>query len=166
MGAELARIRPRKYAWDLGQAVKNTMPLKPASSDLSDTEFLAEFCACSLPPACFRHADHLRLAWLYVHQQHSLKTAIDKVRDGIRAYATHLGRPELYHETITVAWVHLIASHDEPTFEEFLRMNEHRLNGELLHRFWSPELLRSETAGREWVAPDRMRLPALASGTK
>lgn len=142
------------------------MPLRPSSSALSDAEFLAAFHACSLPPACFRHADHLRLAWLSVHQQHSLKTAIDNVRDGIRAYATHLGKPELYHETITVGWLYLIASHDEPTFEEFLRLNENRLNGELLHRFWSPELLQSETARREWVAPDRMQLPELASGTK
>lgn len=126
---------------------------------MADAEFLAAFHACSLPPACFRHADHLRLAWLHLHQN-PLETAIDKVRDGIQAYATHLGRPEVYHETITVAWVRLIASHSEPTFDEFLKLNAHRLNGELLHRFWSPERLQSEAAKREWLAPDRMELPA------
>ena len=134
------------------------MPLKPASSDLSDTEFLAAFHACSLPPACFHHADHLRLAWLHIHQC-PLEIAIDKVCCGIRRYATHLGKPELYHETLTVAWVRLIASHDELTFDEFLRQNEHRLNGELLHLFWSPERLQSETARKEWLPPDRMQLP-------
>src|SRR5215469_15084836 len=127
------------------------MSLKPASSALSDAEFLAAFHACLLPPACFRHVDHLRLAWLHLHQ-HPLEVATDNVRNGIRAYATHLGRPEFYHETITVAWTSLIASHHEPTFHEFLRLNEHRLNGELLLRFWSPELLQSEKAKREWVA--------------
>jgi hypothetical protein len=138
------------------------MPLELGSSALSDTEFLAAFQTCSLPPACFRHTDHLRLAWLHLHQ-HPLKTAIDNVRNGIRAYAMHQGRPEFYHETITVGWTCLIASHDEPTFDEFLRLNEHRLNAQLLHRFWSPELLQSETAKREWVAPDRMQLPVAVS---
>src|SRR5271156_3037487 len=138
---------------------KDTVPLKTASSALSDAEFLAEFHACSLPPACFRHADHLRLAWLHIHQ-HPREVAAELVRNGIQAYAKHLRRTEFYHETITVAWVRLIASHAEPTFDEFLRLNEHRLNRELLHRFWSPELLQSETARKEWVAPDRMELPA------
>jgi hypothetical protein len=126
---------------------------------MSDAEFLAAFHACSLPPSCFRHADHLRLAWLHVHQ-HPLEIAVNSVRNGIQAYAEHLGRPEIYHETLTVAWVRLTASHDEPTFDEFLRLNEHRLNGELLHRFWSPERLQSNLARREWLTPDRMQLPA------
>lgn len=134
------------------------MSLKPASSVLSDAEFLAAFHACSLPPALFRHADHLRLAWLQLHQ-HPLEIAIDNVRNGILAYATHLGKPEFYHETITVAWTRLLASHDEAAFDEFLQLNAHRLNGELLHRYWSPGLLQSEIARRVWVAPDRMQLP-------
>ena|SRR5579862_2025137 len=134
------------------------MQLLTASSSLSDAEFLAAFHACSLPPSCFRHADHLRLAWLHV-RQHPLSIAIDNVRRGIQAYAEHLRKPDLYHETVTVAWVRLIASHDEPTFDAFLGLNAHRLNGELLHRFWSPEQLQSEKARREWVDPDRMQLP-------
>lgn len=137
------------------------MSLKPTSAALSDAEFLAAFHACSLPPACFRHADHLRLAWLHLHQ-HPLEVAIGNVRNGIKAYATHLGRPEFYHETITMAWTRLVASHNEATFYEFLRLNEPRLNGGLLHRFWSPELLRSESARKEWIAPDRMQLPPAA----
>lgn len=137
------------------------MPLQPASSSLNDAQFLAAFHDCSLPPSCFRHADHLRLAWLHIHQQ-PLEIAIDKVRCGIRAYAQHLGKPELYHETMTVAWMRLIASHDEPTFDEFLKLNEDRLNKELLYRFWSAERLESEQARREWLAPDRMRLPRAA----
>jgi hypothetical protein len=134
------------------------MPLRPASSSMSDAEFLAAFHACTISPSCFRHADHLRLAWLHVHQN-SLEVAIDNVRNGIQAYAKYLGKPELYHETLTVAWVRLIASHEERTFDEFLRQNEHRLTGDLLHHCWSPELLRSEAARREWLAPDRMQLP-------
>jgi hypothetical protein len=128
---------------------------------LSDAEFLAAFHACTLPPSFFHHADHLRLAWLHIHN-HPLEAAVDNVRQGIQAYAKHLSKPELYHETLTVAWVRLIASHDEPTFDEFLRLNESRLNAELLHRFWSPERLQSEAARKVWLAPDRMQLPVPA----
>lgn len=138
------------------------MSLRLGSSGLSDAEFLAEFRACTLPPTCFHHSDHLRLAWLHIHQS-PLEIAIENVRSGIQAYAKHLGKPGLYHETLTVAWMRLIASHDEPTFHDFLRLNEHRLNGELLHRFWSPERLQSEKAREEWVAPDRRELPKLVS---
>jgi hypothetical protein len=88
-----------------------------------------------------------------------LDTAIDNVHNGIQAYATHLGRKAFYHETMTVAWVRLIASHNEPTFDEFLPLNEYRLSGELLHRFWSPELLLSASARKEWVEPDKIPLP-------
>ncbi len=139
------------------------MSLKPASSALSDAEFLAAVRACSLPPACFRHGDHLRLAWLHIHQ-HPLEVAAEHVRNDIQAYANHLGSAEFYHETMTVAWVRLIASHDEQSFDEFLRLNAHRLNKELLHRFWSPELLESETARLAWVDPDRLGLP-MPAGT-
>jgi len=134
------------------------MALQPSSSALSDAEFLAAFHTCTLPPSCFHHADHLRLAWLHVHQ-HPLEVATERVCNGIRAYATHLGKPDLYHETMTVAWVRLIASHDEPTFDEFLELNQHRLTADLLHRFWSPERLSSNRARAEWLAPDRMPLP-------
>ncbi len=132
--------------------------MKPASSALNDAEFLTAFHACSLPPSCFHHADHLRLAWLHVHQN-PLEAAISKVREGIQAYAKHLGKPEIYHETLTIAWVRLIASHSELKFDEFLKLNEYRLNKELLYRFWSPEWLGSEQARNGWLVPDRMQLP-------
>ena len=53
----------------------------------------------------------------------------------------------------------MIASHGEGSFAEFLAANEARLGKDLLHRFWSPELLASERAKREWVEPDREALP-------
>jgi hypothetical protein len=134
------------------------MLLQPASSALNDEEFLAAFHSCSLPPACFRHADHLRLGWIHVHRE-TLQEAINHVCRGIRAYAAHLGKPEIYHETITAAWVRLIASHDELTFADFLIRNEYRLNTDLLYRFWSQDLLLSQRARAEWVLPDRMQLP-------
>jgi hypothetical protein len=129
------------------------------SEGLGDDEFVQALEACTLPASCFRHGDHLRFAWLCVHAE-PVDGAVDRVRRTIRGYARHLGKPELYHETITAGWVRLIASHTEGSFAEFLAVNEARLGKDLLHRFWSPEVLASERAKREWVEPDRGRLPA------
>ena len=53
----------------------------------------------------------------------------------------------------------LLATHQENSFEEFLRENEARLSIGLLHRFWTPEVLAGQEAALRWVAPDRRELP-------
>ena len=132
------------------------MPLALASAHMSDEEFLAAFHDCRLTE--FRHADHLRLAWLHVHME-PLEIALANVRTGIRKFAQSHNATWRYHETITTAWVRLLSTHHEAEFGEFLVVNEHRLNKELLHRFWTPELLTSDKARRHWVPPDRCALP-------
>ena len=128
------------------------------SAHLSDEEFLEAFHSCRLLNSEFRHADHLRLAWLHLHRD-PIEIALAKVREGIQNFAAYHGAAHLYHETITTAWVRLLATHHEGSFAEFLRENEERLNKELLHRFWSPEVLVGEDARAQWVAPDRRELP-------
>jgi hypothetical protein len=134
------------------------MALRLATSHLSDAEFLEALHSCRLPGEQFANADHFRLAWLHLHG-HSPAEAEDLVRSAIRTFGAHHGRLDKYHETITLAWVRLIATHTESTFEQFLRVNEARLNPEMLHRFWTPELLASEAARLTWVPPDRAELP-------
>jgi hypothetical protein len=134
------------------------MPLVLASAHLSDDEFLASFHACRLKNSEFRHADHLRLAWLHLHRE-PVEMALANVRAGIQKFAQHHNARGLYHETITTAWVRLLSTHHEAEFVEFLVANEHRLGIELLHRFWTPELLASDKARSHWVPPDRCALP-------
>jgi hypothetical protein len=135
------------------------MAVVVASAEIGDDEFLAAFTSCALPPSSFRHGDHLRLAWLLLHRK-PFDEALTLVRQGIRRYAVNLGAPDLYHETITTAWVKLLATHDEATFAEFVAKNEHRLNLGLLHQFWTPEVLDSPAAWSGWVGPDKTALPA------
>ncbi len=141
-----------------GSEMEVDVPLTVASTNLKDDEFLAALASCELPSECFRHGDHLRFAWLML-RRHPLPAAIERVRSGIRAFATHHGAPQRYHETMTAGWVKLLATHAEPDFYSFVRENAHQLNGDLLHRFWSRELLASEIARREWAAPDLAPLP-------
>jgi hypothetical protein len=130
-----------------------------ASANLNDDEFLAAFHSHSLKPSEFRNADHFRLAWLHLHRE-PLETAMENVCSGIQAFAAHHGVSDKYHVTITIAWVRLVATHREPTFGDFLNANASRLNPDLLHRFWTPELLAGEEAKSKWVAPDICDLPS------
>ena len=120
-----------------------------ATAHLSDDEFLEAFHSCRLRTSEFRHADHLRLAWLQLSRE-PFETALDRVRSGIQAFAKHHKLSGLYHETITTAWMHLLASHRENSFEEFLTVNESRLSSSLLHSFWTPEILASREARSHW----------------
>jgi hypothetical protein len=128
------------------------------SADLSDDEFLKLFLTCKLSPEKFRHADHLRLAWLQTRRE-ALGDAVSCVRNDIRRFAVHNGVEHLYHETITIAWVRLVATHQE-SFEAFLSDNRARLNLNLLHHFWTPSLLASNEARTRWVPPDLLELPS------
>jgi hypothetical protein len=134
------------------------MPLVLASANLTDDEFLSAFETCDLPLSEFRHADHLRLAWLCLHQASPAEAEL-RVRNGIRRFAERHGVLGIYHDTLTRAWVRLLSTHREQSFSEFLTNHECRLNMDLLHRFWTPELLVSEQARNDWVAPDREPLP-------
>lgn len=129
-----------------------------ASSHLDDDAFLAAFERCTLPLSCFRHGDHLRLAWIYLHRM-SFDAALDAVCVGIRRFAAHHGVSHIFHATVTEGWVRLVATHSERSFAEFVEGNASRLNGELLHHFWSPHLLASAEARTGWVVPDRRALP-------
>ncbi len=134
------------------------MALVLGSAALEDGQFLAGVESGTLPKACFRHADHLRLAWLRLRSL-PVEHAVVKVKHDIFAYATALGAAHIFHHTVTEAWVRLLATHHEASFAEFLSVNEERLRTPLLHRFWTPETLGSNEAKRGWVAPDRAPLP-------
>jgi hypothetical protein len=134
------------------------MAIVVASSHLSDEDFLTAFANCELPLPLFRHGDHLRLAWLHLHLK-PLDQAEGLVRDGIRRYAAYHHVSHIFHETMTTAWVRLLSTHHEPSFTQFIRENENRLNLGLLHRFWTPAVLDSEAARRSWLPPDKEALP-------
>jgi GNAT superfamily N-acetyltransferase len=134
------------------------MALSLATAHLSDDEFLEALHSCRLPKEQFANLDHFRLAWLHLHRV-PLDDAEQKIRSGIRGFGAHHGKVDRYHETITIAWVRLVATHTEPTFEDFLRKNEAKLNLATLYAYWTPESLASEKARTGWLPPDRRNLP-------
>ena len=129
---------------------------------MTDDVFLQAFEAGTLPKDDFTHAAHVRLAWICVRRD-GFAAGSERVIRGIRAFAALHGATGLYHETVTRAWLALIAAADEGalSFEAFLASNP-QLRGRALDRHYTPETLASDEARVRFAAPDREPLPAPA----
>ncbi|HWF20411.1 MAG TPA: hypothetical protein VG754_14160, partial [Verrucomicrobiae bacterium] len=94
--------------------------------------------------------------------------AVQRVRAGIRAYnAAHKvpeGLTAGYHETITLAWMHLVdltlcEFGPEESADAFMDKHSQLLSKRALLFFWSRDRLMSADAKREFVPPDLAALP-------
>jgi hypothetical protein len=74
--------------------------------------FIAGFEAGSLPKECWTHGAHLLTGACYVHALGEA-AAIDKMRLCVRRYNEAVGGKNTessgYHETITIAWIKVLA---------------------------------------------------------
>jgi hypothetical protein len=70
---------------------------------MNDREFVDAFEACAIANRNFHHADHVRLAWIYL-REHPLIEAIERFTTSLQRFAAHHGVPGVYHETITRAY--------------------------------------------------------------
>jgi hypothetical protein len=124
-------------------------------------ELLREFEACRLPPGAFRHRDHVRLAWLYLRQD-ALPAALARFSNGLRRYAAAIGKPGLYHETITVAYLTLVNERmarrrDAGDWEAFAAANSDLFaHPAALRPYYRDKTLSSEFARAVFVLPDRL----------
>jgi hypothetical protein len=113
----------------------------------------------------FGHREHIELAWSYM-RLHSIDEARAAMTTAIRHIARQHGAEGKYHETMTRAWLHLVAVHVQrwpaESFEEFIERNPELLDRALIEHFYSQELIFGESARATWVDPDFRRLPALA----
>jgi len=124
---------------------------------MNDEDFLRALECCEMPEQEFGHAAHVRAAYLYLRQG-DFVAALERVRSSIRRDATHLGKPDRYHETITVAYVALIQQHmlergKGGGWTEFARDNPELLKKELLREFYPTEQLNSDAARKIFLLP-------------
>lgn len=88
------------------------------TAHLSDEDFLAAFDSLTLDPASFRHADHLRLAWLLLRRC-SPAEAEARLLDGIARFAARAGTPQKFSQPLTLAWLRLVAAADPAAAADF-----------------------------------------------
>jgi hypothetical protein len=122
-------------------------------------ELIAEF-EQGRATGAFHHADHVRLAFAYVSEFPVLE-AIGKFSAALQRFAIAKGKPHLYHETITWAYLLLIQERiaragGRQSWEEFAEHNPDLLvwNGGILGRYYTAASLESDLARRIFIFPD------------
>lgn len=134
---------------------------------MNDEQFIDAFEHCRLDNEHFHHADHVRMAFLYLCRFPILE-AVERFSRALQRFAIANGKPHLYHETITWAFLFLIRERlvlqssrqdgRHPGWSEFAAENPDLLNRRsnlILRDFYSDETLASELAKRFFILPDR-----------
>lgn len=126
-------------------------PRAAASAALNAPHCAAQFLAaledCTLPAECFDHAAHVRAGYLYLCRQ-PFPQATAAMCTTIARYARALGKPDRYHETITVAFMALINAQlrrhgDGGGWEEFRTRHPQLLRPDALLAYYPREVLES-----------------------
>lgn len=132
---------------------------------MSDDEFLAGFEDCTLSGAAFHHAEHVRMAFLYLTRYPVLE-AMGHCSAGLARFAAANGKPERYNETITWALLLLIRERMVRggvalSWEEFAGGNADLLSWEnnILKKYYREETLYSNLAKSCFLFPDRIGNP-------
>jgi hypothetical protein len=130
-----------------------------ASGTMSDEELIQNFEQATLES--FHHADHVRVAFAYLCR-YPAAAALEKFSTALRRFAEAQGKPKLYHETITWAYLLLIRERmargsSAQTWDEFARENSDLLTWKpgILARYYRQETLASELARSTFIFPDK-----------
>jgi hypothetical protein len=129
---------------------------------MTDDQFIASFEDCTLSRDLFHHADHVKMAFLYLRRYPALE-ALLRFSTALARFATANGRTGRYNETVTWAFLFLIrermarAGRDE-TWTEFVAGNADLLDWEnnILRKYYRAETMESALAKRVFLFPDKI----------
>lgn len=120
------------------------------------SEELAAFESGGLDPAQFPHAEHLRFGYEML-DRYSFGEAVSRFSGGLKLLAARVGKPENYHETITVAFLALInerrARDKTQPWADFQRDNSDLFDKRCLEKWYGAEQLESDLARRIFCLP-------------
>ena len=123
----------------------------------TDSPELARFLRCEIVPSEFPHREHVHIAFEMLKRHDFPETVLHFSRT-LRAMAHKAGRPEAFHQTVTIAFLSLIAERMESggaaDFADFARANPDLLEKSLLSRWYGAERLASAAARRTFLLPD------------
>ena len=77
---------------------------------MNDTEMVRTLERGELPDAGFHHADHLRVAWVYLSECGGADAALARMAATLRRFAASVGKPEKYSDALTAFWIYQLAS--------------------------------------------------------
>jgi hypothetical protein len=125
-------------------------------------EIINRFESGAVPASEFHHVDHVRLAFAYLRSYPVLQ-ALEKFSAALKQFAARHGKTMLYNETITCAYIFLIAERiarcgaQEPDWDQFAEQNPDLLvwKDGILTRYYEDATLKSDLARRTFILPDK-----------
>ena len=134
-----------------------------SNQKMTGENLIAQFEAGTMPAATFHHADHVRLAFEYLRRYSALE-ALERFSSGLKRFAAAQGKAQLYHETITWAYLLLIRERmaraaRTQAWPDFAQQNPDLLQwkGGILTTLYRQETLDSDLARQTFVLPDQIQ---------
>ena len=121
-------------------------------------DVIARFEAGEVAAGEFDHRAHVRLAWCYL-RRYPLLEAIAQFCAALQAFTKRVGAEAKYHETVSVAFLLLIADgmHPDEDWSTFADRRADLINGgmEAIRVHYSAQALDNDDARRRFMMPDR-----------
>jgi hypothetical protein len=109
--------------------------------------------------SAFPHEQHVRMGFELLGR-HDFAEAAHLYSRALRAMTERAGQPHLFHQTITIAFLSLIAERMQAgksaDFVDFAAGNPELLEKSVLSRWYRPERLATDVARSSFVLPDAL----------
>ena len=129
---------------------------------MNDAEWMEQVEHGALSNDSFHHADHVKMAFLYLLKYPPL-AALERFSSALARFAASCGKSNLYNETVTWAFLLLIRERlarfdTPPDWDRFAAQNADLLSWQdnVLKKYYRPETLKCELAKRIFLFPDRL----------
>jgi hypothetical protein len=117
---------------------------------MTDIEMTRALECGVVPDAGFRHADHLRVAWVYLQECGAADLALARLAATLRRFAASVGTPEKYSDAVTAFWIYQLASARAMMpgagIEAVLRACPRLLDKNLVLAYYSPDVAAPRSA--------------------
>ena len=77
---------------------------------MSDIDLTRALERCEIPTTGFHHADHLRVALVYLNESAHVADAIDRMASTLRRFAASVGQAQKYSQPVTEFWMYQVAA--------------------------------------------------------
>jgi hypothetical protein len=129
---------------------------------MTDEELVRAFESATLPADHFTHRAHVRVAWWYL-TRYPIGESLTRFTTALKRFAARLDKAGLYHETVTIAYVLLIAERlggsPAASWDDFSAAHPDLLTTRpsILERYYDEATLQSARARSGFVMPTRAR---------
>jgi hypothetical protein len=122
-----------------------------------DPSGLALFISGGMDPRRFAHREHVRMGFEML-RGHDFAQSLLWYSRALRLMSARASKPEAFHQTITVAYLALIAERMQaasyPDFAAFITANPDLMDKSVLGRWYRPERLASHAARCTFLLPE------------